>query len=97
MLNRNLLRLAIASLPLMAVAAPVQAQEAGDKIANSYICVFKPNTVARGDVMAEANRSAKAQGGLVGQVYRVALQGFSVQMPAQAVERMKAANPRIAY
>ncbi|WP_374588581.1 S8 family serine peptidase [Novosphingobium sp.] len=81
----------------MAVAVPAQAREMGDKIANSYICVFKANAVSRGEVEAEAHRSVKAQGGQVGHVYRVALQGFSTQMPAQAVEKMQAANPRIAY
>ena len=97
MLNKKMLGLALAALPLVALAAPAQAQVAGEKIANSYICVFKANAVSRGSVESEANRSVKAQGGQVKHVYRVALQGFNAHMPAQAVERMQAANPNIAY
>ncbi len=97
MLNKKMLGLALAALPLVALASPVQAQVAGEKIANSYICVFKANAVSRGSVESEANRSVKAQGGQVKHVYRVALQGFNAHMPAQAVERMQAANPNIAY
>ena len=97
MLNKKMLGLALAALPLVALAAPAQAQVAGEKIANSYICVFKANAVSRGSVESEANRSVKAQGGQVKHVYRVALQGFNAHMPAQAIERMQAANPNIAY
>ena len=32
----------------------------GAKIENYYICVFNPDLVAKGNVKAEANRSAKA-------------------------------------
>ena len=97
MLNKKMLGLALAALPLVALSAPARAQVAGEKIANSYICVFKKNAVSRGQIESEAHRSVKAQGGQVGHVYRVALQGFSTQMPAQALERMKAGNPNIAY
>lgn len=97
MLNKKMVGLALAALPLVALAAPAQAQVAGEKIANSYICVFKANAVSRGQVESEAHRSVKAQGGQVKHVYRVALQGFNANMPAQAVERMQAANPNIAY
>jgi subtilisin family serine protease len=97
MLNKKMLGLALAALPLVALAAPAQAQVAGEKIANSYICVFKANAVSRGSVESEAHRSVKAQGGQVKHVYRVALQGFNAHMPAQAVERMQAANKNIAY
>lgn len=97
MLKKTLLGIAIAALPLVALSAPAQAQVAGEKIPNAFICVFKKDSVARGQVEAEARRSANAQGGQVGQVYRVALQGFSAQMAPQAMERMKAANPNIAY
>ena len=45
---------AIAALPLVAIAAPVQAQgqtaKAGAKIANSYICVFDKSSVSRANV-----------------------------------------------
>lgn len=91
------LGLLLAALPVVAIAAPAQAQVAGEKIANSYICVFKKNAVSRGQVEAEAHRSVNAQGGQVKHTYRVALQGFNAHMPAQAIERMQAANPNIAY
>lgn len=94
--NTKLLGLALAALPFVALAAPAQAQVAGDKIANSYICVFN-KAVSRGQAEAEAHRSVNAQGGQVRHVYRVAIQGFNAQMPAQAMERMRAANPNIAY
>lgn len=97
MLNKKMLGLALAALPLVALAAPAQAQAAGEKIANSYICVFKTNAVSRGQVESEAHRAVKAEGGQVKHVYRVALQGFNAHMPAQAVERMQAANKNIAY
>lgn len=96
MLNKKMLGLALAALPLVALAAPAQAQAAGDKIANSYICVFN-KSVSRGQVESEAHRSVKAQGGQVKHVYRVAVQGFAANLPAQAIERMQAANPNIAY
>lgn len=95
--KKTLLGLAIAALPLIALSAPAHAQVAGEKIPNAFICVFKKDAVGRGQVEAEARRSVNAQGGQVGQVYRVALQGFSAQMAPQAVERMKAGNPHIAY
>lgn len=94
---KSTFRLTLAALPLVASAAPVQAQSAGEKIPNSFICVFKPNTVSRGEVEAEANRSVKAQGGQVSHVYRVALQGFAANLPAAAVEQLQARNPKIAY
>ncbi len=95
MLKKTLV--AIGALPLIALSAPAHAQSAGDKIPNSFICAFKPNAVSRGEVESEANRSVKAQGGQVGHVYRVAFQGFSANLPAQAVEQLKARNPKIAY
>lgn len=87
---------AAAILPLATIAQPAQAQRAGDKIDGSYICVFN-NKVSRGSAQAEANRSAAAAGGRVTNVYSVAIRGFSANMAPQAVERMKANNPNIAY
>jgi subtilisin family serine protease len=89
--------LAIAVLPLVAVSQPAFAQVAGDKIPGSYICVFKKGSVGRGNAQAEANRSAQAGGGQVKHVYSVAVQGFAANIPDHALERMKAANPNIAY
>jgi subtilisin family serine protease len=94
---RKLSILAIASLPLVALAQPAQAQEAGEKIAGSYICVFKKGAVSRGNAQAEANRAAQAAGAQLKHVYSVAIQGFAADLPAQALERMMAANPNIAY
>jgi subtilisin family serine protease len=89
--------LAVAGVSLAALTHPAQAQVAGDKIPGSYICVFKKGSVSRGNAQAEANRSAQAAGGQVKHVYSVALQGFAANLPDQALERMKAANPNIAY
>ena len=94
---KKLALLAIAGLPLVALAQPVQAQAAGDKIAGSYICVFKKGSVGRGNAQAEANRAAQAGGAQVTHVYSVALQGFAANMPDHAIERVKAANPNIEY
>ncbi|HEX4848832.1 MAG TPA: S8 family serine peptidase [Novosphingobium sp.] len=96
MLNKKMLGLALAALPMVALASPAQAQAAGDKIANSYICVFN-KSVSRGQVESEANRSVKAHGGQVKHVYRVALQGFAADLPAAAVANMQRSNPNIAY
>ena len=87
---------AIAALPMVALAQPAQAQKAGDKIANSYICVFNKN-VSRGNAKAEANRAAQAEGAQVKFVYDVALRGFAINAAPQAVANMKAKNPNIAY
>jgi subtilisin family serine protease len=88
--------LAIAGLPLVALAQPAYAQNAGDKIAGSYICVFNAS-VSRGNATAEANRSAKAAGAQLKHVYSVALRGFAVNASEQGVAHMKANNPNIAY
>jgi subtilisin family serine protease len=82
---------------LAALAQPAQAQNRGDKIADSYICVFERGSVSRGNAQAEANRAAQAVGAQVTRVYSVAIQGFAARMNAQGAERMRAANPNIAY
>ena len=86
----------IAALPLIALAAPAQAERAGDKIPNSYICVFK-DSVSRGNAQAEANRAAQAGAAQLKHVYSVALRGFAVNASEQGVANMKANNPNIAY
>ena len=86
---------AVAALPLVA-AVPAQAQRAGDKIAGSYICVFNDN-VSRGNVTAEANRSAQAAQAQLNHVYTHAIRGFAVNASEQGVANMKANNPSIAY
>ena len=91
--------LVVASLPLVALATPAQAQpeRAGERIANSFVCVFNRGTVARSNAHAEANRAAQSVGAQLKHVYSVALQGFAVNASPQAVEQMRAANPNIAY
>lgn len=85
----------------LAMAAPAQAQgqgaKAGDKIPNSYICVFNKNDVSRGNVRAEAARLANANNGQLKRVYRNSIRGFSTNMSATAVERMARLSPNIAY
>ena len=88
--------LAVAGLPLVALATPAQAQNAGDKIAGSYICVFD-KSVSRGNATAEANRAAQAASAQVKHVYSVALKGFAVNASAQGIANMQANNPNIAY
>ena len=94
---KSLTVLALASLPLFALAVPAQAQVAGDLVPNSYICVFNKGSVSRGNSQAEANRAVQASGGRLSHVYSVAIQGFAADLPPQALERMQAANPNIAY
>jgi hypothetical protein len=94
---KKLAILAIAALPMVALAQPAYAQNAGDKIAGSYICVFNKGSVSRGNAQAEANRAAAAAGAQVTHVYSHALQGFAARMSAQAAEQMRAHNPNIAY
>jgi subtilisin family serine protease len=84
-----------ALVPLLLLAVPALAESAGDKIANSVICQFKPGQVGRGSEQAEAARSAGA--GNVTHVYKNSIQGFAARMPLAAAERMAAANPRIAF
>ena len=84
-----------AILPAALLASPADAQRRGDKIEGSYVCVFKEREVSRGEVQSEANRAVQANGGRVTHVYTVALRGFAAELPAQAVERMKANNPNI--
>ena len=87
----------VASLPLLFLATPVQAQVAGEKIPGSYICVFNKGAVARGNAQAEAHRSAQSVGGQVRHVYNSAIRGFAANIPDHAIERVKAANRNIAY
>jgi hypothetical protein len=93
----NSIRLALAALPFAVLAVPAQAQVAGEKIPNAYICVFKAGAVGRGEAEAVARGAVQGQSGQIGHVYRNTIRGFSANMPAAAIERMMAANPNIAY
>ena len=85
----------------IALSSPAQAQsvsaKAGDKIAGSYICVFKKSDVSRGNVRAEAVRLRSANGGQLKRVYTHTIRGFHTNMSATAVERMERLSPNIAY
>lgn len=88
---------AIAALPIVAFATPAQAEKPGDKIANSYICVFYDAKVSRGNANAEANRAMRAAKRQMRHVYTTAIRGFAMDAAPQAMENMKRNNPNIAY
>ena len=88
--------LLLAALPLAALAAPAQAQVAGDKIPGAWICVFN-SSVARGAVDAQARGIVGAAGGQLDHVYKATIRGFAARLPAQAIARMREHNPNIAY
>jgi subtilisin family serine protease len=89
-------RLATASVIALAGAA-VATPAAAQKIENQYVCVFNPGLVGKGQVKAEANRSARAAGANVKFTYERTIRGFAVNAAPQAVAKMQANNPRIAY
>lgn len=86
----------LASLPLLAMAAPVSAQRPGDKIPNSYICVFD-GTITAGQVPAAAQKAAEASGGRVAHVFTAALRGFAVNASAQGLANMRRGVAGIRY
>jgi hypothetical protein len=88
---------ALAALPMVALATPAQAQKAGDKIAGSYICVFDSAKVSRANVDAEAHRSMRGMKGKMRHVYSAALRGFAMDASAAEMTRMKRNNANIAY
>jgi subtilisin family serine protease len=94
---KNKFQIAVALVALTSVAAPVNAQVKGDKIPGSYVCVFKNEAVARGNVPNEANRIAQENGGQINHIYTVALRGFAANFSARAMENLTAKNPNIAY
>ncbi|WP_415830357.1 S8 family peptidase, partial [Kibdelosporangium persicum] len=80
-------------LPTNAVAAQqIIAENAPNKIQDSYVVVLKDNIAVRG----AADNLAARYGGKVGFVYQAALKGFSVTMPA-AQARKLAADPSVSY
>jgi len=86
----------IAALPFVALAAPASAQSAGQKIADSYICVFDASVTAS-RVPEHANAAAQEATGQIDHTYTKALKGFSIRASAQGVAKMRAKNPAIAY
>ncbi len=84
--------------PAVAVSArPTAAAVAGSAIPDSWICVFKKGSIAPGTEQAEANKVTGKAGGKIGHVYRYALQGFSINLPAQGAKAVAAHNPNIEY
>ena len=88
---------AISVASALALSLPANAQVAGDKIPDSYVCVFKLGSVGRGAEPSAATEAARSVGGTVTHVYTTAIKGFAVRMPAQAVARITASNPKIDY
>ena len=88
---------AISVASALALSLPANAQVAGDKIPDSYVCVFKLGSVGRGAEPAAATEAARSVGGTVTHVYTTAIKGFAARMPAQAVARIMASNPKIDY
>ena len=84
---------ATSAMAALAIASPAFAK-AGDKIAGSYICVFKPGVT---NVRAEASRAASQGGGSARHVYEHSIHGFSAAMTAAAAGRLPGRNPNIAY
>jgi subtilisin family serine protease len=80
---------AAASTPLLA--------KPGDKIADSYICVFKPGAVAKTNVRAEANKAASNGGGHLKHSYQNSIRGFSATMSASAAQQAALNNKNVAY
>lgn len=88
----------VAAISGVALAMALAATPAhAEKIANSYICVFKKDRVAKDEVSGRANAMARAHGGAVRFVYKNSIRGFSANMSEQAVTAMRRANPTIAY
>jgi len=89
--------LATAVAVALTAAASSSARDTGgvpDHVADAYIVVFQQGSVR--DVPAVAQELAAAHGGSVFHVYRHALEGFAVRLPAgraKALER----DPRVAY
>lgn len=94
---RSYLLAAAAVLPVVAIAAPANAQAArGQKISGQYICVMDKN-VSRSEVKDRAFRAVRPLGGAVDQIYNRALRGFVVRLPDAMIERLKASDPSIKY
>jgi subtilisin family serine protease len=81
----------VVAAAVLASATSVQAAP-GDKIAGSYICVFKAGAVTRGNVRAEAVRAA---GNGLSHVYSNSIRGFSAS--ANSAAQLQSRNPNIAY
>lgn len=107
MKKSHLLLLALGAIPAIALAQggpPVTpgterinaaAERPGKRIPNSWICVLDDKTPANAVAAAAKNAAASGQG-RVNHVYTGALKGFALQIPDQAIGRVRAANASIA-
>lgn len=77
---------------VLALAASPAVAKPGDKIAGSYICVFKAGAVSKGNARAEAERAA---GNGLRHVYSNSIRGFSASAASAAA--LSSRNPHIAY
>lgn len=94
---KKLFLIAAVGVPLAVIAGPAQGQAVrGAKIPGQYICVLK-KSVSRGDVASQANAAAVALGGQVERVFNRSLRGFTVKIPDAVANRLKDANPNIAF
>ncbi|MFG1778790.1 S8 family serine peptidase [Micromonospora sp. NPDC049051] len=104
-LPRRSVLVGVATLAMVATAAPAMAAEpvgtiraagGATAVADSYIVVFKDNSVATSSVGDTAQRLVGRHGGAVARTYGAALRGFEVKVNAKAAARI-AADPAVAY
>ncbi|WP_422772431.1 S8 family peptidase [Plantactinospora sp. WMMC1484] len=94
----TLAMIAAAAVPAAAVPPEGSIRGAGSAgaIADSYIVVFKENTVARAEVASKAGGLVGRHGGTMRRTYGAALRGFEITTSARAARRI-AADPAVAY
>jgi subtilisin family serine protease len=85
---------ALKRIPTRPKLAPLINAELPSKIPGEYIIVFKPGTPR--DVVLAAQNRAKRLGGTIKHIYQSALIGFSVNLPDNALQVLRA-NPNIAF
>ena len=92
------MRLIVMLLTATASTVAASAANAAPRfIANEYICAFG-SSVARGNVRAEAEQAVRPSGGQLIHVYRTAIKGFAVKMPADGsnhIARIRASNANV--
>lgn len=90
---RRLFGVSVLALGMATIATPASAK----KIDNAYICVFKADKVAKGQVQDLAGKATRSNGGTVKHVYKNTIRGFAANISAQGLANMKRKNPNIAY
>ena len=94
-MNGRILSCGAAVVGLLLVPATAAQAKPGDKIAGSYICVFKHGAVS--NPRAEAARAANSGGGSLRHVYEHSIHGFSASMSATGAANMQRHNASIAF